>query len=325
MIVPTALIVATVVGFIAILAIDFFVVERRPHAFSTKEATAWVLIYISMALMFGALLFFMYDGEIAGQFIAGYLTEYSLSVDNLFVFMVILTSFAVPEIAQHRVLMFGVLFALFLRSIIIVVGVSALHVFEPVFILFGLFLFYTAWKVATEHEAEPKHIQDQFLVRLVSKVFPTHPEYSDRHATIRINGVRHLTPLALVMVAIGATDLMFALDSIPAVLGLTTEPFLVITSNAFALMGLRQLYFLLHGLIDRLVHLARGLAIILAFIAMKLTFMGVNAGFDTSLPDIPTLWSLAVIIGVLAVTTITSIRSTRNSDAAIRSTVEDSE
>jgi tellurite resistance protein TerC len=156
-------------------------------------------------------------------------------------------------------------------------------------------------------------------------VFPTRPEYSDRHATVRINGVRHLTPLALVMVAIGATDLMFALDSIPAVLGLTTEPFLVITSNAFALMGLRQLYFLLHGLIDRLVHLARGLAIILAFIAMKLTFMGINAGFHTSLPDIPTLWSLAVIIGVLAVTTVTSIRTTRNSDAAIRSTVEDSE
>ena len=296
------------------------------HAFSTREATVWVTLYVILAAIFAGVLFAMYGSEIASQFVAAYLTEYSLSIDNLFVFLVIMSSFAVPSVLQHRVLLVGVIVALVLRGILIVIGVSAITAFEPLFLVFGLFLLWTAYKVARAQDSdEPSDVQNTFLVRMVSKAIPTHPEYNGTRIFSRIDGVRYLTPMALVMVAIGGTDLMFALDSIPAVLGLTTELFVVVTSNAFALMGLRQLYFLLNGLISRLVHLARGIAIILAFIGIKLTMLGLEAIAGVALPHFSTVISLGVIVGVLAITTITSLVATRREQRITEATIEDAD
>lgn len=324
--VPLWLQIVTAVGFVAVLAADFYIVDKRPHAFTTKDATFWVSIYVSLAIVFGVVLYALYGSEIAGQFAAAYLTEYSLSVDNLFVFLVIMSSFAVPALLQHRVLLVGVILALILRAILIVVGVSAIAVFKPLFLLFGIFLLWTAWKVGRgEDEDDASDVQDKLLVRMVSKAMPTHSEFDGTKMFTHIDGVRHLTPMALVMVAIGGTDIMFALDSIPAVLGLTTELFIVITSNAFALMGLRQLYFLLNGLIARLVHLARGLAIILAFIGIKLSIMGLEAALGLDILHINTFVSLAVIVAVLTVTTITSLIATRRETAASDSTIGDAD
>ena len=324
--VPIWLQLATAIGFVVVLALDFFIVDRRPHAFSTREATVWVTLYVILAAIFAGVLFAMYGSEIASQFVAAYLTEYSLSIDNLFVFLVIMSSFAVPSVLQHRVLLVGVIVALILRGILIVIGVSAITAFEPLFLVFGLFLLWTAYKVARAQDSdEPSDVQNSFLVRMISRAIPTHPEYNGTKFFSRIDGVRHLTPMALVMVAIGGTDLMFALDSIPAVLGLTTELFVVVTSNAFALMGLRQLYFLLNGLIGRLVHLARGIAIILAFIGVKLTMLGIEAISGVALPHFSTLVSLGVIVGVLAVTTVTSLLATRREQRTSEATIEDAD
>ncbi|MEY4323795.1 MAG: hypothetical protein RL410_1576, partial [Actinomycetota bacterium] len=322
MIIPAWLQLATFSAFVLVLLLDFVFVERRPHDFSTREATLWVGIYVSLALIFTGVLLVEFNGEIAQQFFSAYLTEYSLSIDNLFVFMVVMSTFAVPKVAQHRVLMFGILFALALRALLIVLGVQLIRTFEASFIVFGLFLLWTAWKVATsEEDEEPQHIKDHILVKMASKLFPTHPEYSGSRITVVLDKKRYLTPIALVMLVIGATDLLFALDSIPAVLGLTTETFIVLTSNAFALMGLRQLYFLLNGLLDRLVHLARGLSLILAFIGVKLMLEGADQGFGVHVVDIPTSVSLLVIAAVLAVTTVTSLIATRHEQSVIQDTV----
>lgn len=320
--VPLWLQIATAAVFVVVLALDFYLVDKRPHAFTTKDATRWVGIYVALAAIFGLVIFQQFGADYAGQFAAAYLTEYSLSVDNLFVFLVIMSSFAVPSELQHRVLLVGVLLALFLRAILIVVGVGAIQRFESLFLLFGLFLLWTAWKVAKDEGDEEQDIQNKPIVKLMAKFLPTHHEYDGAKVVTHIDGVRHLTPMALVMVAIGGTDIMFALDSIPAVLGLTTELFIVITSNAFALMGLRQLYFLLNGLIARLVHLARGLSIILAFIGVKLMLMGIHAAFGVDVPHISTWISLAVIVVVLTVTTITSLYATRNEQSAAEAAIE---
>lgn len=310
--VPLYLILGTALGFVAVLVADFWIVDKRPHAFTARDATKWVLFYVVLAVAFGISLIGIFDGEIAGQFFAAYLTEYSLSVDNLFVFLVIMTSFAVPPELQHRVLLVGVILALVFRALLILVGVSAINSFQPTFMVFGLFLLWTAIKVASD-----KHVNDDedrgqnLLVRLVSKMAPTISEYHGNKLSIKQNGVRYLTPLLMVMIAIGGTDIMFALDSIPAVLGLTTEPFIVITSNAFALMGLRQLFFLLQDLIEKLVHLARGIAIILGFIGVKLFLIGLEKTFDIQTIHINTYVSLLVIVSVLTITTITSLFDAR--------------
>lgn len=310
--VPLFLILGTAIGFLLVLVADFWLVDKRPHAFTTRDATKWVLFYVGLAIIFGLTLVFIFDGEIAGQFFAAYLTEYSLSVDNLFVFLVIMTSFAVPAALQHRVLLVGVILALFFRALLILVGVSAINSFKPTFIVFGFFLIWTAYKVAIEktvdEETDPGN---NLLVRIASRIAPTISEYHGHKLTIKQNGIRYLTPLLMVMIAIGGTDIMFALDSIPAVLGLTTEPFIVITANAFALMGLRQLFFLLQGLIEKLAHLARGIAVILAFIGIKLLLLGVEETFEVQTVHISTYASLAVIIGVLTLTTITSLLAAR--------------
>jgi len=323
--VPNWLVIGTFVGFAIVLIADLLIVDSRPHSFSTKEAARWVLFYISLAAAFTGLLSKMFGTEAAGQFVAAYLTEYSLSVDNLFVFLVIMTSFAVPPLAQHRVLLVGVLLALLLRGILIVLGVSAIQNFEPTFLLFGVFLLWTAWKVATGDDEAETDIRDKRFIKLISRVMPTHHEFVDSKMTAVIDGKRHLTPMALVMIAIGGTDILFALDSIPAVLGLTSEPFLVLTSNAFALMGLRQLYFLLNTLITRLVHLAKGLSVILAFIGIKLLLTGYAATFHVEVPEISTGVSLSVIVGVLAITTFTSLRASAREGTVSQATIDDAD
>lgn len=311
--VPFLLSAATAVGFVLVLVADFWIVDRRPHSFSSKDATKWVLFYILLAAIFGLSLIAIFDVEIASQFFAAYLTEYSLSVDNLFVFLVIMTSFSVPVELQHRVLLVGVILALFFRAILIFVGVSAINSFQPTFIVFGVFLMWTAYKVAVDKQVEDADEKQNILVRIVSKVAPTLDEFHGNKLVVKQNDKRFLTPLLLVMIAIGGTDVMFALDSIPAVLGLTTEPFIIITANAFALMGLRQLFFLLQGLIEKLVHLAKGIAIILAFIGVKLLLLGIEETFEIKTLHINTYTSLAVIISVLAVTTVTSLLAARKS------------
>lgn len=313
--VPGWLWAVTLIALIGVIVLDLIIVDRRPHAFGPKQALHWVIFYVVLAALFAVFVGVYFGPSYGGQFVAGYVLEYSLSVDNLFVFMVIMTSFAVPAELQHRVLLVGIVLALILRGILIVLGASLIAAFAGSFYLFGAFLLYTAWKVWTSHDEEPDP-EGNGLVRWVGSHVPTSPNYDGTRLVTRVAGTRALTPMALVMLAIGTTDLLFALDSIPAVFGITSEAYLVFTVNAFALMGLRQLYFLLHGLLERLQHLNRGLAIILAFIGVKLVLEAIDATTSLEVPHIPVWMSLAVIVGVLGVTTFTSLRATRRDGAA---------
>lgn len=310
MVVPAWLWAATLIVLIGIIVMDLIIVDRRPHPFTTRDATRWVIFYVILAGLFALFVAWYFGPAYGGQFVAGYLLEYSLSVDNLFVFLVIMTSFAVPAVLQHRVLLVGIVIALVLRGIMILVGAELIARFEGTFYVFGGFLLFTAWKVWTAHDAEPDP-DGNALVRWVGTRFPTSPHYDGHRMTTMVAGHRALTPMALVILAIGTTDLLFALDSIPAVFGVTSEAFLVFTVNAFALMGLRQLYFLLNGLLERLVYLNRGLAVILAFIGVKLVLEAIDATTDLPVPHIPVWLSLAVIVGVLAVTALASVVMTR--------------
>jgi tellurite resistance protein TerC len=274
---------ATILAVLGIIVLDLIIVDRRPHPYTAREATHWVLIYVGLALAFAGYVTVTFGREFGGQFLAGYITEYSLSVDNLFVFMIIISSFAVPEIHRHRVLTVGIVIALILRGILIVLGAAAIERFAVTFFLFGGFLLYTAihvWRSGGE-EADP---EGNRLIHLVERRVPTTREYHGTRLTVRVDGTRVVTPMALDMLAIGTTDLLFALDSIPAVFGLTQEAYLVFTANAFALMGLRQLYFMLHGLLDRLVFLSKGLAVILGFIAVKLLLHALHETTDLDVP-----------------------------------------
>jgi tellurite resistance protein TerC len=309
--VPLWLWAATVVGFIAILVVDLVVVDSRPHVFTTKEATRWVLVYVLLAVLFGAFLWVKFGAAYGQQFYSGWITEYSLSVDNLFVFLVIMSSFSVPEENRHRVLLVGVVIALVLRAILIAVGAAAIERFAATFYLFGAFLLWTAWSVGrSNHDDEPDP-DGNALIRRVEKMIPTTREYHGTSLTVRIDGIRHATPMLLVMLAIGTTDLLFALDSIPAVFGLTREPYIVLTANAFALMGLRQLYFLLGGLLSKLIYLGQGLAIILAFIGVKMIFEAMHATTEIHVPHIGIETSLGVIVLTLAATAVLSLYKVR--------------
>lgn len=312
--VPAWLWIATVAGFFAVLVADFWIVERRPHAFSTKEATRWVIFYVLLAFVYGGVIWGLFGVDFATQFYAAFLTEYSLSVDNLFVFLVIIAAFSVPRELQHRVLLVGVLLALLFRAILIAIGLNAVQAFQPIFILFGIFLFYTAYKVLQENGAEEFDPRRSRAIRIVARIWPISSDYAGTKLFTRLDGVKHVTPLMLVMVAIGATDIMFALDSIPAVLGLSNELLIVITANAFALMGLRQLYFLLQGLVNRLSKLAKGLSVILFFIGFKLLLMGISAAFNVEVPHISTPVSLSFIIFVLAVSVVWSLALERRNN-----------
>jgi tellurite resistance protein TerC len=268
--VPVWLWLATIVGLLVILALDLTIVDHHPHEVTVGEAARWVGFYCGCAVVFGFGIWLAFGGRYAGEFFAGYLTEYSLSVDNLFVFLVIMTSFRVPVIHQHRVLLVGVLLALVLRGGLILAGAAVISAFGAVFYAFGAFLLYTAYRMIRSMKVEPGPYKENVLIRLLRKVAPVSPEYQDSKVFVRIDGRRMITPMLVVILAIGTTDLLFALDSIPAVFGLTKQSYLVFTVNVFALMGLRQLYFLIGGLLRRLHYLPVGLAVVLTYVGVKL-------------------------------------------------------
>lgn len=303
----SALVWAITLGILAAAFIlDFVVVDARPHVFGPKQAARWVVAYIIGALVFAVFVWNYFGAEYGQQFLAGWITEYSLSVDNLFVFIVLMSSFAVPETLKHRVLLIGVALAIVLRGVLIVVGAAAISRFTATFYVFAAFLLYTAISVWRSHGKEPD-LEGNGLVRLVEKYVPTSREYFGAKATVKISGERHITPFFLVILAVGTTDLLFALDSIPAVFGLTKEPYLVFAANAFALMGLRQLYFLLDGLLAKIIYLARGLAVILGFIAGKLFLEALDATTNLEVPHVSIAQSLMFIVLTLGVTVITSL------------------
>jgi tellurite resistance protein TerC len=322
-IVPNWLWLVTLVGLAAILVGDLLIVGRRPHEPSMRESALWVSGYVCLAVLFGAAVWLGYGVDTGGKFFAGWLTEYSLSVDNLFVFMVIMGQFAIPRTYQQKALMVGIVLALVMRGLFIGVGAAALARFTWLFYLFGVFLVYTAYRLLRPSRDEPE-FTDKRLIRAAQRVLPMTTEYDGARLTTRRTGYRKATPMLLVMVALGTTDLVFALDSIPAIFGLTKAAYLVFTANVFALLGLRQLYFLLGGLLSRLVHLSRGLAAVLGFIGVKLvldalgdnTLPFLNNGQPIDeVPEISTLVSLLVIVGILAVATIASLATARREPA----------
>ncbi len=312
--------VATFVVLGLMLVFDLAIVARRPHVPTMRECTAWVSFYVSLALTFALILLFVAGSEPAGQFVAGWLTEYSLSVDNLFVFVVIMGRFAVPRHHQQEVLMVGIIMSLVLRGGFIVVGAAAIERFSWVFYLFGAFLIYTAVQLVRHGETDEEDFEENALIRQARRVLPLAPTYDGRKLLVQVGDRKLVTPMVLVFLAIGTTDLLFALDSIPAIFGLTKDPFIVFTATIFALMGLRQLYFLLGGLLDRLIYLSVGLALVLGFIGVKLVLEAlhlnelgwINGGKSVSwAPEIPIWVSLSVIVGVLAVTTVASLLASR--------------
>lgn len=319
----------TAVAVAGLIVFDFFAHVRTPHEPSFRESAWWSGAYVALALLFGVAVGIVWDWGHAGEYFAGYITEKSLSVDNLFVFLIIMTRFAVPRIYQQKVLLVGVVIALVLRTVFILLGAAAIEEFSWVFYVFGAFLLYTAVKLAREHddeslEEQASHQKDGLVVRWFKRVVPTTDEYYEDRLTARVDGRRVFTPMLVVMVAIGTTDVLFALDSIPAIYGLTDEPYIVFTANAFALLGLRQLYFLIGGLLERLVYLAQGLAVILGFIGVKLVLHAlhtnelpfINGGEPVEwAPEIPTWASLAFILATLAVATVASLVATRRRTA----------
>jgi tellurite resistance protein TerC len=300
-------------GLLVVLAVDLWIVDRgEAREFSMRQAGYWVSFYIALAAVFGVILWMTAGPVKAGEFFAGYITEYSLSVDNLFVFFIIMSRFAVPKAYQHKVLLVGILLALVMRGIFIAVGAVALERFSWLFYVFGAFLVYTAVNIVRQHlRGDEEQVNENLLLRWARKSFPTTETYVGSKVTVKIDGKRMVTPMLIVMIAIGSTDLLFALDSIPAIFGLTTDPFIVFTANAFALMGLRQLYFLLGGLLQRLVYISYGLAFILGFIGVKLVLEALHASGVSWAPQIPIWVSLTVIGVTMVVTTVASLVKSR--------------
>jgi len=308
--------VASIGVLLAILVVDLLIIGRRPHEPSIRESTVWVLLYVGLAVAFGLGVLVVSGGRYAGEFYAGWLTEYSLSVDNLFVFVVIMARFSVPREYQQKVLLVGIVVALVMRGIFIAVGAAAISAFSWIFYVFGAFLLYTAVQLARHGTDSQGDYQDNTVLRLVKRTLPATDSYSGAKLTTVVGGRRLVTPMLVVMIAIGTTDLLFALDSIPAIFGLTKEPYLVFTANVFALMGLRQLYFLIGGLLDRLIYLSLGLSLILGFIGVKLVFEALHgSGIDhvgpVPVPHVGIAVSLGVIALTLIVTTVGSLMKTR--------------
>ena len=309
----------------AILLFDVFVIGRRPHEPSRREVVGALVGYVTLAVIFGLGVWWNAGSEYGGQFFAGWLTEYSLSVDNLFIFIVIMGKLAVPRELQQSALLIGIVLALVLRGIFIAVGAAAISQFSWIFYIFGAFLVYTAVNLAREGGEEEGGYDEPRLVRWARRHLPVSEEWNGAKLTVHRDGSRLFTPMFIVILTLGMTDLLFALDSIPAIYGLTEEPYLVLTANIFALMGLRQLYFLIGDLLKRLVFLSYGLAFLLLFIGVKLIL---HAMHDNSLPfvnggesihwapDIPIWVSLLVIVGTLAVTTVASLAAERGRPTA---------
>jgi tellurite resistance protein TerC len=303
-----------------LLLVDVVVIGRRPHVPSMGEAARYLALYVTLAVLFGVGVWYFSGVDYAAQYYAGWLTEYSLSVDNLFVFLIIMAKFGVPEKLQQSALMVGIVIALILRGLFIALGAAAINEFSWIFYLFGAFLIYTAFKLGSEGPGEDDEFEENRFLKWVETRFPATNQWHGPRLFVISNGSRLVTPMFIVILALGTTDLLFALDSIPAIFGLTQEPFLVLTANIFALMGLRQLYFLIGGLLKRLVYLGIGLAVLLAFIGVKLILHAmhvnelpfINGGKPImDAPDITIGQSLSVIVGVLAVTTVASLLKTR--------------
>jgi tellurite resistance protein TerC len=300
----------TIAVIVALLALDLLLGVFRPHAVGFREATAWSVFYIAVAVAFGVVFASIAGWDYGTQYFAGYIVEKSLSVDNLFVFVIIMSTFAVPEKYQQEVLTFGIIIALVLRVVFIALGATLLSLFSFMFLIFGLLLIWTAIQLFRHREQDPS-VEDNALVKATRRVLPVSADYVGGKLVARVGGRRMVTPLFIALVAIGSSDLLFALDSIPAVFGVTEEAFIVFAANAFALLGLRALFFLVKGLLDRLVYLSTGLAVILAFIGAKLVLHWAHADLSTSVPQIGTPVSLAVIVVVLAVTTVASLLKVR--------------
>jgi tellurite resistance protein TerC len=315
--------IGTLLALVAVLAVDLLIVGRRPHEPSMREAGTWVAFYVGLALLFGVGVWATAGGTAAGEFYTGWLTEYSLSVDNLFVFVIIMARFAVPRQFQQKVLLIGIVLALIMRGAFIAAGAALITQFSWVFYIFGAFLVYTAITLAKQGEPDDGDFKENMLIRWSRRALPLSSSFdSGKMTVVTETGKRLFTPMLIVMIAIGTTDLIFALDSIPAIFGITKEPYLVFTANVFALMGLRQLYFLLGGLLERLIYLNYGLAFVLGFIGVKLVlealhtnqlpFLNGGEGYHWA-PEIPIWLSLVVIIGALGIATIASlVKSSRD-------------
>ncbi len=300
---------------LALIVVDLLTVSRKPHEVKFKEAATWSIFYIAVAIGFGVWVWQSSGSQFGTEYFAAYLVEKSLSVDNLFVFIIILAQFKVPSIYHQRVLMFGVLLALVLRGIFIAVGAAALAAFSFTFVIFGAILIWTGVGLFKHWDEDPSP-EDNALVKVIRKRIAMTDEFHGSKAFTKINGKRIATPMFLVMIAIASTDLLFALDSIPATFGVTQEPFLVFAANAFALLGLRALYFLLKGLLDKLIYLSLGLSIILMFIGVKLIMTYLHeVWYDV--PKIPIVVSLLVIALILIISTVASLVKSKRDPSAV--------
>jgi tellurite resistance protein TerC len=313
--------IITIAVTIVFFAYEFFAHVRKPHEPTVGESARWSAFYIGLALVFGVGIGVVSGWKYGGEYFAGYLTEKALSIDNLFVFLIVMAAFSVPKAYQQKVLMFGIIIALIMRGGFIAIGAALIENFSWVFYLFGALLFVLAYLQVRGHEGNPAN---NLFVRLARKLLPVSEQYDGDRLTTKINGKRYITPMLLTIIAIGFIDLVFAIDSIPAIYGLTSEAYIVFTANAFALMGLRQLFFLIGGLLERLVYLSQGLAVILGFIGLKLVFHAlhvnevpfINGGEPLLwVPEIPIWFSLLFIGATVAVATVASLAKTR-ADAA---------
>lgn len=305
----------TIAVIVALLALDLTLGVLRPHAVGFREATGWSVFYIAVALAFGVVFAQFAGWNYGTEYFAGYIVEKSLSVDNLFVFVIIMSTFAVPEKYQQEVLTFGIIIALVLRVVFIALGATLLNAFSFMFLIFGLILIWTAIQLFRHRDEDPS-VDDNALVKASKRIFPVTDEYHGGKLFARVDGKRYATPLFITLIAIGSSDLLFALDSIPAVFGVTSEAYIVFVANAFALLGLRALFFLVKGLLDRLVYLSYGLSVILAFIGAKLVLHWLHEGPWHGAPVIGTPLSLGVILVVLVITTVASLLKTRNDPSA---------
>jgi tellurite resistance protein TerC len=303
-----------IAAILILIFLDLVTVSRKPHDVMFKEAAGWSIFYIALAIGFGIWVWQSAGSQFGTEYFAAYLVEKSLSVDNLFVFIIILTQFKVPSIYHQRVLMIGVLLALVLRAIFIAVGAAALAAFSFTFVIFGAILIWTGFGLFKHWDEDPTP-EDNFMVKAISKRMTITDKFDGSKALTKIDGKKVATPMFLVFIAIASTDLLFALDSIPATFGVTSEPFLVFTANAFALLGLRALYFLLKGLLDKLIYLSLGLSIILMFIGIKLIFTYLHETWS-EVPKIPTLFSLSVIGLILIISTIASLIKSKKDPSA---------
>jgi tellurite resistance protein TerC len=305
---------ATLALIAALFAVDLFLSGRRPHAVEFREAVGWSVFYIAVAVGFGVAFGVLAGWRYGAEYFAGYIVEKSLSVDNLFVFLVIMTTFAVPREHQQRVLTFGILLALGLRAVFIALGAALLAAFSFMFLVFGLLLIFTAIQLFRHRDEDPS-VEDNVIVAFARRRLPFTESYASGRLVVREHGRRLFTPLFLVLLSIGTVDVLFALDSIPAIFGVTEEAYIVFAANAFALLGLRALFFLVSGLLDRLVYLSTGLSLILLFIGVKLVLHYLHKQ-DASIPEVSIGLSLAVIVSILAVATIASIVKVRRDPTA---------